>query len=166
MTNLSAALAAIEHHHDQVNELRGPINSAYQRKLDGSRSINTAEQANDAQLGYQQVMDASAELKALYDHVQLAIDKAEEAKEGHDQYEREARCADEITYDEFNTNTDAVQAAFSAFYNTARSARDQASKSATRAAQLDLAARAQFFAVTDPTSMAAFWASLRESCQP
>lgn len=111
-------------------------------------------------------MDASAELKALYDRVQLAIDKAEEAKEGHDQYEREAWRADEITYDEFNTNTDAVQAAFSAFYNTARSARDQASKSATRAAELDLAARAQFFAVTDPTGMAAFWASLRESCQP
>ncbi len=168
LLDLDGALAVIDRHRSEVEDLVGPISSAHQAMLDGGRVIGTAEQPSDLAMGLRQVMDAAAELKELNRRLHAALSSANDAQEQHELYEREALIADEITHHEYRENTDRVRETLNALYTIAGPARDQAGRSATvnRAARADVESKALVFAVTDLGGMAAFWASLSKSCQP
>ena len=166
--DLGQAYDVIDRHRSEVEDLIEPISSAYHAMLDGRRAISTAERPSEVDVGFRQVLDAAAELKQLNGRVHAALDSASDAREGHALYEREALRADEITLDEHRDNTAFIRVADSFLYTIAEPALDQAGQFATvtRETEEDVAERARFFAVTDPDGMAAFWASLSESCRP
>lgn len=168
LLDFDEASAVIGRYQSEVEDLIEPISSAHQAMLDGQSAIDAAKQPDEAVIGLRHLLDAIAELKELNRRLRAALDGASDAQKGHEEYEREAQLAGEITQDEFRANRDFVRTHLAIVYMIAEPALDQAGQFAdvVRAAEVDVPAKAGFFAVTDTDAMAAFWASLSESCQP
>ena len=166
--DLDQAFATLADRQSEVEELAVPIDLAHKAMLDGRSAIDAAEQPEDVAIGVRQLLDAAAELEELNQRLDAALNSASIAQSWHEFYEREALRADEITSEEYRENTDYIRAALNVLYASAARARDQAGQywETTRAARTDVESKAQVFAVTDPDGMAAFWASLSESCRP
>lgn len=162
------ASAVIGRYQSEVEDLIVPISSAHQAMLDAWGAIDAAKQPDEAVVGLRHLLGAVAELEELNRRLRAALDSASDVQERHEEYEREAQLAGEITQDEFRANRDFVRTLLAVVYTIAEPALSQAGQfvDIVRAAERDVPAKARSFAVTDTDAMAAFWASLSESCQP
>lgn len=162
------ALAAIASRQDRVTDLAEAVRSASQEMFDALAAITDAAQASDAAAAFGQAQHAASVLEEAHREVsEVSNYKAVgRIQVGHEQAASDAVAAGETTHDEYIRRTGIVQEAIGALRVSSGAVLSEAIQYTlvTSNPPQELVATAVDLALADTAGMAAFWASLDESC--
>ena len=171
LLSLEDALAAVDKLQGPVSDLMSAVRSASQDLSDAMTLLADAQQAGDVEAAHSQALAAANELHTAHEIFEVVlVGAAFEIELGHRRHGEAAVAAGEISQDEHYTNIGTVWESITALLDPLGRTFDDATQLELplepRDFYRELSDTADAFALADAPAMAAYRASLSESCQP